>query len=753
MKYLFRVVHAAHCKSTHHKLAMDALRYLKGSETEDWQRVFLKYHEEYLTGAKDPDTKFKDFRNHVLHVEDNNWGGAMKATRKWYDTTVEALRQGEWRNAVYSFGVMSHYYTDPLMPFHTGQKEREGNIHRAAEWSVTKSYEDLRDLGDLVLYHPDVPTNTGDDWLEQMVLQGAQYSHTFYDTFLDHYDFNRGVKKPKEGLDATCKEFLSKLLGHAAIGTARILERAIAESGAVAPWVSLSLETVFSTVQVPFRFIAKHIEDAEERSVIEAIYDEWQQTGKVILNLSEDDRMIEELHASEVEHKANQSHSKKTQFSPQNHFATRTTSTQSASTTSTPQAQQKSSWKSSKFVRDDQSHQTKSQHVIPPGQSKKQAVAEPITNWAESQMNSIDTETSHLLNKIESIESDLADYDKKHSSGSNSSESKNIKLSKESKQAGMTDQDYHSEIKSLYETTQKFDSDVKDISDLDDDQSTNSSSNSTRSSSNNNSSSSSSNRHSSSRTSDYDRDSSRNRDSNRSNRESRSSRDNDYDRESRSSNRSSRSSNRSSRDNDYDYENDSNRSSNRSRSSNRERNSERNSNRNRSSSSGSNSQSYERKTSSKSSSSSSRELRYYLKTTDDVEDAPSIGPKTAKRLKRVGVRTVTDLLNANPEETAKKINMRHIRPDTIRDWADQARLICCIPEVRGHDVQILVACGFRDVTDVANADDNQMLHLVNQFIETSEGQRVVRSGKLPDLDEIQDWILWAGEARTINRAA
>lgn len=73
MNLLFRVLFASECRSTHHKLAMDALRHLRGRHADKWRNLFLKHHKEYLEGSKAPDTSFKDFRNHVLHVRDNYW--------------------------------------------------------------------------------------------------------------------------------------------------------------------------------------------------------------------------------------------------------------------------------------------------------------------------------------------------------------------------------------------------------------------------------------------------------------------------------------------------------------------------------------------------------------------------------------------------------------------------------------------------------------------------------------------------------
>jgi hypothetical protein len=172
---LLKILKSSACRSNHHRLAIDALTQLRGTDGELWRNLFLHHYPDYLEGAKAPDEVFKDFKNHVLHVREGDWGGAPAAAREWYRRTVRALAQQDWKGAVYSAGVMSHYVVDPLQPFHTGQTEEEGIIHRAVEWSLSKSYDELQriletDLGG----YADVPVPAGNDWLEQMVKTGAK---------------------------------------------------------------------------------------------------------------------------------------------------------------------------------------------------------------------------------------------------------------------------------------------------------------------------------------------------------------------------------------------------------------------------------------------------------------------------------------------------------------------------------------------------------------------------------------------------
>ncbi|HVJ77534.1 MAG TPA: DUF4332 domain-containing protein, partial [Hyphomicrobium sp.] len=102
MSALFRIVYATHANGTHHKLALDALGAMPRADKDAWSRVFLKHVERYLEGSKAPDVSFKDFKNHVLHVSENYWGGAPAKADQWYRQTVAELKAGNWAEAAYA---------------------------------------------------------------------------------------------------------------------------------------------------------------------------------------------------------------------------------------------------------------------------------------------------------------------------------------------------------------------------------------------------------------------------------------------------------------------------------------------------------------------------------------------------------------------------------------------------------------------------------------------------------------------------
>ena len=123
----------------------------------------------------------------------------------------------------------------------------------------------------------------------------------------------------------------------------------------------------------------------------------------------------------------------------------------------------------------------------------------------------------------------------------------------------------------------------------------------------------------------------------------------------------------------------------------------------------------------------------------DVIDAPSIGKKTTERLNAVGIYTVGDLLEADPDKTADALDARHITPESVHDWQDQTRLMMAMPSLRVHDVQILVGAGFRTREDVANASAGELLAASIEFAATPKARRLIKN-KEPKAEEVESWI-------------
>ncbi|WP_197231319.1 DUF4332 domain-containing protein [Novipirellula artificiosorum] len=283
MTPLISILRAAHCRSTHHFFAVDALPLVQTDGGARLARLLLSHHDRYLTGAKDPDTRFRDFQNHVVHVNDGYWGGAPRVAHQWYDRLMKYLRTDRWSDAAHAAGVLSHYFTDPMQPLHTAQCDLEKVLHRPMEWSVTKSYhaiyqnwvdDDLRVVFQL---------SDRSGWLGEAILHGARFANRKYEMLIDRYRLEAGVKDPQSGYDAESRVALSELFGLAITGWARVLERAALDAESLRakpiPRFSLTLPTLMSSIKVPTRLWLRRVESKKQQKKVEDLLEEYQRTG------------------------------------------------------------------------------------------------------------------------------------------------------------------------------------------------------------------------------------------------------------------------------------------------------------------------------------------------------------------------------------------------------------------------------------------------------------------------------------------
>lgn len=145
-------------------------------------------------------------------------------------------------------------------------------------------------------------------------------------------------------------------------------------------------------------------------------------------------------------------------------------------------------------------------------------------------------------------------------------------------------------------------------------------------------------------------------------------------------------------------------------------------------------------------------LRFYLDLSDHIEAAPSIGPKTGARFEAIGVHTIADFLKITAESLAEKLNYKRLNAKVIRQYQNQTRLVCRIPNLRGHDAQLLVGCGIIEAEELASMRPETLFAKVAPFSDTKEGLKIIRNGKKPDLEEITDWISFAQHNRSLQAA-
>ena len=587
MNLLELVIIAHRCRSTHHFIAFDALQLLKGDQAQDWKNLLLKHHSALLKGAKAPDKEFKDFQNHVLHVEDGEWGGARDAAMEWYGKAVAALREQKWSKAAYALGVLTHYYADPIQPFHTAQTEEEGAIHRALEWSIAKSRDTIKALIDVRGY-PHVHAGADTGFVADMVLAGAKYSNPHYQTFIDHYDLHKGVANPPEGLDQTLLDILADLVAYATAGVSVLFQRAFAEAAVKPPKVDLDLPGYFAALDIPIRRITKRMADAKDRKTVEAMYAEFVETGKVIKTLPDDDKKIRALHCKQIlrqpiewldampirpigtKHVPLPEHSKPVEYQLKVVPVPTAASTVAERTpTVTPDPE----------VFEDTA-------PIAPVAAKAEAV-EPVP--ASIEAKTPDPEEADAPSAAEAM---LAELD--------ASQTPEPEAPRQVETAAtVPKQDKKDRVKVTEETD--------DVT----------------------------------------------------------------------------------------------------------------------------------------------EARGPRLTLDSpVVDAPSIGPKTAKRLAQVDIVTIGDLLNADVEAAAAALNVRYIKANTLTDWQDQTRLMVEAPGLRVLDSQILVGAGIRSVDELSKASAKTVLNAATSFLDTPQGARVLWGGENNvDKQDVESWIGLARAAR------
>jgi len=841
MSLLLDVLFAAHARSTHHKLALDALEHLEHPTAEAWRTTFLTHYARYLAGAKDPDDRFKDFRNHVLHVRQGMWGGAIKSAKKWYEQAVEEFRRRNWSDGVYSAVVLSHYFTDPVQPFHTHQSEAENNIHRAFEWSTTKSYEDLRNLLNQRFGYPIIQLSEGDDWLEDLMERGARLSNKFYESLIDHYDFYRGSRNPPEGFDEFCRVSLSRLVGWATVGYARVLDRLFEEANVVPPAQGLTMATFMATLEMPIQWITKKISDSRERALIEQMYAEFQSTGRVDEFLPADDRTIRDLVAAPAKKRTDSE--TKTREAVVTKTVTETIEEEVSAETSHEQERsyQEASVRqrtaierterpkvAASTVRTEQSQskQPTTGAVTAPAWTVRTESTQTIrsdsrTPLATKLMNAVQSVTEGRSKVVDAKSNDSSsprESEEEKTSGSSSDllkvvipetiEKKSVEAASEiastvlqqkieipsippfdfeiptepvpaphvrfeqaatgevagpKLQRAVADSEYseadQTESSESEANVQRLDAahgggtvfttdSVGEQRAVDDEQmETRSESSQERvefdrfvERSNERSHDEDEDECSSERRGEYDR------------RESY-----DLDREPRHDDRDSRShEHHHDRVRDRDRERHRERERNRQRSFERDRNHERD-------------EDYEEEEREVVAERVPREERaresvprqergqrekgpprYYLEFDSPIVDAPSVGPKTAKRLKGCRIRTVNDLLQADPQSLAASLKTAHLTEQVIRDWQDQARLVCGIPDLRGNDAQLLVACNVRTPQAVAGSEQGSLAQRIERFSKSPAGQRILRNAASPDAEEVAEWIANAQVGRGVQ---
>lgn len=608
MQRLLTILRAAHCRSTHHYFAIDALRQLKTAQSKRLANLLLKFHDDYLEGAKAPDTQYKDYQNHVIHVADNYWGGAAIKCQEWLDRARELLDQGKWKKAAFACGVLSHYFTDPIMPLHTAQSPSETVIHRPLEWSVCQSYAKILDRLEAADIDCSFSLATGEQWIGKAVLAAATVANQYYDRLIAGYDLKRGATNPRQGLSDEAVEILAELFSLSIHGTAAVLTRLADETTAQLPQVSLTMTNLLATIDMPLAWIVRKISDSKERKVVRAIVEEYQRLGSLEKTKPAEISSVEQakLDNPELRLALDSSQTDEIVRSVAQHTYTkvpiRPLSLPEIPGEATDEADHRVGHNSRDRV--NRSRQAIEQLLGNTRDESPTTVSAPADVGSEqilptamlgsTQEQVLDPDSlSHQFVSLSEARQGLRVYRSPNPAVSNdatSSELSNSHQAAESIALAPQPTGISSKLRIAPETRP-----VEPESD---------------------------------------------------------------------------------------------------------------------------------------------EKVHYG---SPLVDAPSIGPKTAKRFEKIGIRTIRQFVNSNSDEIVEGLATRWITEELIRQWQDQARLVCEVPALSGYRAQLLVAVGCRTSWHLRTFNTAALHSQLAQFCETAEGQHILRSAPIPSLDDVSIW--------------
>ncbi|HEX5666973.1 MAG TPA: DUF4332 domain-containing protein, partial [Hyphomicrobium sp.] len=138
--------------------------------------------------------------------------------------------------------------------------------------------------------------------------------------------------------------------------------------------------------------------------------------------------------------------------------------------------------------------------------------------------------------------------------------------------------------------------------------------------------------------------------------------------------------------------------------------------------------------------------RCYLAEGDDLERAPSIGPKLAERLALGGIVSVKDFIDAEPDAVVSLLGEGRFDAETVERWKTEARLVLRVPGLRGTHAQLLAGAGYDTPEILADADPVALSAAVLAFATTPAGARILRNGDTPDIEAVTRWVQGAQQA-------
>ena len=143
---------------------------------------------------------------------------------------------------------------------------------------------------------------------------------------------------------------------------------------------------------------------------------------------------------------------------------------------------------------------------------------------------------------------------------------------------------------------------------------------------------------------------------------------------------------------------------------------------------------------------------FFLSVDSPIDQGPSIDAVAAARLRGLQVSHIVHLMQQDPCRLADALGLANVEANTIRRWQAECRLVCRVPNLRGFDARILVACGITTPATLAATPPITLLHKVETFLATERGQQLLLSGSSHELARITGWIATANSQGLSSQA-
>lgn len=138
---------------------------------------------------------------------------------------------------------------------------------------------------------------------------------------------------------------------------------------------------------------------------------------------------------------------------------------------------------------------------------------------------------------------------------------------------------------------------------------------------------------------------------------------------------------------------------------------------------------------------------FYLTEDAPIDEFPVLGESTARTFGRLEIRTVGDLLQADPQQVAARLDRAEVTAAVVALWQTHMRLMCFVPGVSLNDAQLLATCGVATPGELADVDVDAFAAAVAEFLASPRGGRFAGAAKRYSRSQFHTWSRAAADNR------